>query len=70
MSDSASDMMNQRSTRRRVLRTLVFMTEIENDFHAWERAIHSYVIQNTKIEEVYDLVDKLGRGSFGFVVLG
>jgi len=61
--------MNSRPDRRRVIRTFAFLTEIESDFLAWEIAIQSYVLQLSKIEDVYDIIDKLGKGSFGFVVL-
>jgi serine/threonine protein kinase len=45
------------------------LTELEEDFLEWERAISGYVVQHTKIEDAYTIIDKLGQGSFGYVVL-
>jgi hypothetical protein len=39
------------------------------DFQAFERALSSYVVKRTEIEDVFTIVDKLGRGAFGYVVL-
>lgn len=35
----------------------------------WQSAVSSYVINNEKSEDKYHIIDKLGRGSFGFVLL-
>ncbi len=49
--------------------TLAFLTESNLDFQAFERALCSYVVKRTEIEDVFTIVDKLGRGAFGYVVL-
>jgi hypothetical protein len=36
------------------------LTELEEDFLEWERVISGYVVQHTKIEDAYTIIDKLG----------
>lgn len=63
-------MQYKRITKRKIIvKSYAFLTEVEGDFFEWERAISGYVVQQTKIEDVYTIIDKLGQGSFGYVVL-
>ena len=48
---------------------MIFLPENLDDFVAWQSAVGSYVIQSTLIEENFNFLDKLGRGSFGYVLL-
>ena len=35
----------------------------------WESALSSYVVNSERAEQKYLIIDKLGRGSFGYVLL-
>ena len=40
-----------------------------NEFLEWETAISPYVINSVKVDKTYEIHEKLGKGSFGIVVL-
>ena len=49
---------------------MIFVAHTEEECLAWQEAISPYVIQNSTIDQVYDLQKKLGSGSYGNVFLG
>jgi serine/threonine protein kinase len=49
---------------------VIFVAHTEEECLAWQEAISPYVIQNSTIDQVYDLQKKLGSGSYGNVYLG
>jgi hypothetical protein len=48
---------------------MIIVPENDNEFFEVQRALSPYVIQSTKVENDYDFLSKLGRGSFGYVLL-
>ena len=49
--------------------SLILVPEQDVDFLSWQDAVSSYVIQSTKVENDYEFLNKLGKGSFGYVLL-
>ena len=50
-------------------KVLIFISNSKSDFVEWEKAVSSYVINSKKVVNAYNIIDKLGRVSFGFVLL-
>ena len=50
-------------------KVFIFVTNSKSDFEEWRKALSSYVISSKKVVDTYKIIDKLGRGSFGYVVL-
>lgn len=48
---------------------MIIVPENDNDFFDFQHAVSSFVIQSTKVENDYEFMSKLGRGSFGYVLL-
>lgn len=47
----------------------MFVTDLQSEVSDWDRALSPYVVQGKKVEAKYTFLDKLGRGSFGYVIL-
>ena len=52
-----------------ITKVFIFLVFAKAKLKEWQTALSSYVINCERVELKYDIIDKLGRGSFGYVLL-
>ena len=61
--------LNREVNQEYISKVFVFIVSLKSEFDSWYAALSSYVINNEKVEHKYRILNQLGQGSFGYVLL-